>query len=170
MSALDRINKLNNNTEKPTLSLDAQMALANELEDPENEEFFGGMSEEAKSSLSKSFQKFEVKLEKEKNPNILNKTKKEDSKEESNEKESETEEKSNELFNNNSNEPQNKNRGRPKKEQNQMEQGNSSIDYTPIMDRLAKQLIDDLKNKKYSVDNFSEVEMNIIFDYIYSKL
>ena len=40
MSALDRINKLNNNTEKPTLSLDAQMALANELEDPENEEFF----------------------------------------------------------------------------------------------------------------------------------
>lgn len=196
MSALDRINKLNSNTEKPNLSVDAQLLAANDLENPENEEFFGGMSEEAKESLSKSFSQFEVRID---STDLIKSDKKEESTEtpeESSTEESveepkeepkeevkveeksdkiktEKESEDNRLFNNNKEESHTKSRGRPRrevKEQSQMSQENSMVDCKPIMDKLVKDLIDDLKENKYSIGNFSDAEMKIIYDYIYSKL
>ena len=197
MSALDRINKLNSNTEKPNLSVDAQLLAANDLENPENEEFFGGMSEEAKESLSKSFSQFEVRID---STDLIKSDKKEESTETPEESDTEepveetkedepkdevkVEEKSdkitaekesedNRLFNNNKEESHGKSRGRPRreaKEQSQMSQENSMVDCKPIMDKLVKDLIDDLKKNKYSIGSFSDAEMKIIYDYIYSKL
>lgn len=173
-NAMDRIGRLDE--EKPVMSLDEQLAAAEEINDPENSEFFGGMSPAAKEAMSNSLLKNEVKLEdmEEKFSNEEAKPKKSESKaeekvEEPVEKEPISEAVEEEPFNNNTEE---RRRGRPSKStkaaaETPVEKSNA---YDPIMEQLAKDILVDLRKQKYTYGNFSAAQTKLILDYIYNKI
>lgn len=64
-------------------------------------------------------------------------------------------------------------RGRPKKHtETPVEHSNNSIEdtlFVPIMDQLAKDLIDDLIKNDYKISRFTTEQMKIVYDYMYNK-
>jgi hypothetical protein len=162
-NALDRLNKIETDTDKPILSVEEQMQAVDELETPSNKEFFGGMSPEAKESMVNSFMMTEVKVEDCDDIDDDEEVKEEEAKEMT-----DIDPKDDEQFNNNTEEK--KQRGRPKKDVDT----NSSVDkgsaYDPIMNQLARDVLADLRKQKYSLGNFSASQTKLILDYINSKL
>ena len=73
-----------------------------------------------------------------------------------------------ELFNNNIEEKPR--RGRHKKEESMENNSIKTGAYDPIMDQLAKDLLEDLKKRKYTIGNFSSAQTKLIIDYIYDKI
>lgn len=64
-------------------------------------------------------------------------------------------------------------RGRPKKHTGApVEHSNNPIEdtlFVPIMDQLAKDLIDDLIKNDYKISRFTTEQMKIVYDYMYNK-
>lgn len=165
-NALDRIAKLDE--VKPELSIDEQMAAAEETINPANSDFFGGMSPEAAEAMNKSIKK--------ENSLLSNEIKFENIEQEMNGEipipEVPVEETpvapKEELFNNNIEEKPR--RGRHKKEESMENNSIKTGNYNPIMDQLAKDLLEDLKKRKYTIGNFSSEQTKLIIDYIYDKI
>ena len=175
-NAMDRISRLDE--EKPIMSLDEQLAAADEITDPENAEFFGGMSPAAKEAMSNSLLKNEVTLEdmEEQFSNEEAKSKEEDVSEpvvkekveESVVEEPISKATDEEQFNNNT--ESHKQRGRPAKAKVAEAAPASVNTYDPIMEQLAKDLLSDLRKQKYAYGNFSAAHTKLILDYIYNKI
>ena len=165
-NALDRIAKLDE--VKPELSIDEQMAAADETINPANSDFFGGMSPEAAEAMNKSIKK--------ENSLINNEIKFENIEQEMNGEipvpdvpiEEPPVKSKEELFNNNIEEKPR--RGRHKKEESMENNSIKTGAYDPIMDQLAKDLLEDLKKRKYTIGNFSSAQTKLIIDYIYDKI
>ena len=76
-----------------------------------------------------------------------------------------------ELFNNNIQETtKRKYKSRKQLEDTCSNSNDSSVStYDPIMDQLAKDLIDVLRHNKYKINRFDDATMSIVFDYMYQK-
>lgn len=162
-NAMDRIGKLDE--EKPIMSLDEQLAVADEMTDPNSSEFFGGMSPAAKEAMSNSILNNSVTLEamEDQFSNEEAKPKVEVAPQEP-EKDTADEE----LFNNNTEEK--KQRGRPKRAEAESASDSKSNAYDPIMEQLAKDLLGDLRKQKYTYGNFNAAQTKLILDYICNKI
>lgn len=67
-----------------------------------------------------------------------------------------------------------KQRGRPSKSKTeikgeQSDTSTGSIQYNPIMDKLANDIIADLRKNKYAINGFDDKLMQIVFDYMQTK-
>lgn len=67
-----------------------------------------------------------------------------------------------------------KQRGRPSKNKTeikgeQSDTSTGSIQYNPIMDKLANDIIADLRKNKYAINGFDDKLMQIVFDYMQTK-
>jgi len=167
LSRLDGIAEdLANAPAKPVFSVEEQMESAKEDED-----MFSEMSAEAKDNLLGRVK--EVTLD-EPTPippeeQLLSEVKAEEKPVEPIEPKKPDEE----LFNCNSNVKNNK-RGRPSKSKTetkgeQSDTNGESLQYNPIMDKLAKDIIADLRKNKYSINGFDNNLMQIVFNYMQDK-
>jgi hypothetical protein len=168
LSRLDGIaEEYSDNSPKQVYSLEEQMDSAQE-----NEDIFSEMSAESKESLLGHIQ--EVKLESEPpmpSPEekllTANAPVEEPVMEEPTVLSAQPDER---LFNNNKKKSR---AGRPKKETTENKEtvavaDNSSM-YNPIMDKLAKDIIDDLRKNKYSINGFNNQLMQIVLNYMQDK-
>ena len=174
MSANNALERLfdSNNQEESNYSLEEQMDSAS------NDEFLEGMSSAAERALINSVT--EVTLdEPEEKEEIEDTTIKEetvDNKEDEivvskpieNDSSKETDDSKEELFNNNTEEKkQRKKRAYTKNTESTKDSSNSV--FIPIMDQLAKDIVDDLKKSGYKINRFDKQQMNIVLDYMYEK-
>lgn len=155
-------------TNKSIVSADATAALLDNMED---DDFFQDMSSAAKKSINKSINDYEVSI----NPKKQEEQEVNASTQPTVEKEPEVvEEKleelkdAKELFNNNivSKKP----RGRHKKEtEESVDTSMLNYNYDIIMNQIAKNVINDLQQSKYTVSGFTSAQMKVIFDYMIRK-
>ena len=79
-----------------------------------------------------------------------------------------------ELFNNNNEEslskkPRKKRKTKDTSDLSTNEVSLSNSTFNPIMDQLAKDVIDDLRKSKYKISRFDNDTMEIVFNYMYNK-
>ena len=155
-------------TNKSIVSVDATAALLDNMED---DDFFQDMSSAAKKSINKSINDYEVSInpkkqeEKEVNASTPPTVEKEP---EVVEEKLEEPKDAKELFNNNivSKKP----RGRHKKEtEESVDTSMLNYNYDIIMNQIAKNVINDLQQSKYTVSGFTSAQMKVIFDYMIRK-
>jgi len=79
-----------------------------------------------------------------------------------------------ELFNNNIVEEKPKRKGRPAKKAEQpvpvVKETKSTVVTNPLYDQLLKNMVADLRKHKYKYDGFNDESMNILFEYLESKI
>ena len=155
-------------TNKSIVSADATAALLDNMED---DDFFQDMSSAAKKSINKSINDYEVsinpKKQEEKEVNASTQPTVEKEPEVVEEKLEEPKD-AKELFNNNivSKKP----RGRHKKEtEESVDTSMLNYNYDIIMNQIAKNVINDLQQSKYTVSGFTSAQMKVIFDYMIRK-
>lgn len=75
------------------------------------------------------------------------------------------------LFNNNSEKPKRSYRKRSEDSTaaNQTQSNPNSVSSNPLLDQLAKDVIDDLREKCYKINRFDDKSMEMIFNYMYNK-
>lgn len=153
-------------TNKSIVSADATAALLDNVED---DTFFQEMSPAARTSMNKSFNDYEVsispkKQEEAKASSQLPVEKEPEAVEESIEETKEAKE----LFNNNI--VGKKPRGRHKKEiEESVDTSMPNYNYDIIMNQIAKNIINDLQQSKYTISGFTNAQMKVIFDYVIRK-
>lgn len=79
---------------------------------------------------------------------------------------------SDELFNNNTEKPKRKyTRRNTSNEETQQPTVDHAKDTTsnPVFDQIAKDLIDELRNRKFKINRFDDKSMAMVYDYMYSK-
>ena len=178
--ALERLFN-SNNQEESTYSVEEQMDSVND------DDFLNGMSSEAEDALFKSVT--EVTLDDseefsiENDDNITcNEIESNDSDEDLIVSDSsiiedikeETTSSKEELFNNNNEEslskkPRKKRKTKDTSDLSTNEVSLSNSTFNPIMDQLAKDVIDDLRKSKYKISRFDNDTMEIVFNYMYNK-
>lgn len=142
LNALDRL-KTSETQETLSYSVEEQMESADE------DDFLESMSDSSREALLKSVQPSiqEVVLEKS--------------------TETKTDDTDEALFNNKENK---KKRGRqPKTTTPPQSPPTQNLDYDPIMNKLALNLISDLQVKKFKLNGFDDNLMKILYDYIQTK-
>lgn len=153
-------------TNTSIVSADATAALLDNVED---DTFFQEMSPAARTSMNKSFNDYEVsispkKQEEAKASSQLPVEKEPEAVEESIEETKEAKE----LFNNNI--VGKKPRGRHKKEiEESVDTSMPNYNYDIIMNQIAKNIINDLQQSKYTISGFTNAQMKVIFDYVIRK-
>lgn len=169
-NALDRLDRLNSNTNEREFTLEEQM------ESVSTDDFLDGMSLAAKDQMSHLIE--EVDLDDEDDtedettvqPNTDDKTintnQNATSLEEPVNKQTETT--NDELFINNS-KPKRKYERRNKSENIDVNESTINSESNPVFDQLVKDLIDDLRKRNYKINRFDEKSMNLIFNYMYNK-
>ena len=164
--ALDRLAGIAeemNNDSAPVYSVEEQMASAQE-----NENTFSEMSvEDKEDEVMTRIQEITLdepapETHSEEVTPVKEEPKSEDTVKESNEG----------LFN--CNNTVKKQRGRPSKSKTetkgeQSDTNTGSIQYNPIMDKLANDIIADLRKNKYEINGFDDKLMQIVFDYMQDK-
>lgn len=164
--ALERLFS-SNNQEESTYSVEEQL---DSIDD--DDDFLDGMSSAAEDALFKSVIEVTLdeptseELESEENDEVIvsNPSIIENSNESTKE----------ELFNNNNGEDENANKKsrktrKPRKTVDVNTNEVLSNAFNPIMDQLAKDVIDDLRKSKYKISRFDNNTMEIVFNYMYSK-
>ena len=154
-------------TNKSIVSADATAAL---LDNTEDDDFFQDMSSAAKKSINKSINDYEVsinpKKQEEKEVNASTQPTVEKEPEVVEEKLEEPKD-AKELFNNIVSK---KPRGRHKKEtEESVDTSMLNYNYDIIMNQIAKNVINDLQQSKYTVSGFTSAQMKVIFDYMIRK-
>jgi hypothetical protein len=168
-TALDRLNRLNEQSNEREFTLEEQM------DSVSTDEFLDGMSLAAKSQMSHLVEEVTLNEDEQSNteetleevgtvidiPKVINEDK--SSNDSSNDSE--------ELFNIN-NKPKRQYNHRNKSEENT----NTKVDVdakdnasNPVFDQVVKDLIDDLRKRNYKINRFDDKSMAMIFDYVYSK-
>jgi hypothetical protein len=163
--ALDRLSGIAeeiSNDSAPVYSLEEQMASAQE-----NENTFSEMAVEDKDEVMTRIQEITLDEPAPETPSeevapVVEEPKSEDTVKESDEG----------LFN--CNNTVKKQRGRPSKNKaevkvEQSDTNSGSIQYNPIMDKLANDIIADLRKNKYAINGFDDKLMQIVFDYMQTK-
>lgn len=172
-NALDRLDRLNSNTNEREFTLEEQM------ESVSTDDFLDGMSLAAKDQMSHLIE--EVDLDDEDDTEdetaVQSNTDEKDNNnasinqnatplEESVNKQIETT--NDELFINNS-KPKRKYERRNKSENIDVNESTINSESNPVFDQLVKDLIDDLRKRNYKINRFDEKSMNLIFNYMYNK-
>jgi hypothetical protein len=185
--ALERLYN-SNMQEQSNYSLEEQMDSATN-----EEEFLEGMSDASKSALFKAteitLEDIEEDVSEEddgiilSNPNILdtNTTEIEENVPSESKISDEIEDNSSEIEDNSSNEVLFNNKKEIKKSRkprkprtlvenkSTVETTTSTAEFNPIMDQLAKDVIDDLRMNKYKISRFDNSTMELVFAYMYNK-
>ena len=158
MMANDALERLfnSNNQEQSNYSLDEQMESAND------DDFLEGMSDSSKSALFKATEvtldEIDTSQDEEDDGIILSKVEEVEKNE------------NKDLFNNIGNtEKTPRKKRKPKTNIEQKESSNISSNCNPIMDQLAKDIIDDLRKRNYKISRFDDSMMELIFAYMYNK-
>ena len=177
-NSLDRLNRMQIQS-NPNMTLQEQMSAAENNNDDVN--FINDMSQEAKDTLFDSLNAATVEpveqieedadiMQEEENVEMVSPDGIDQSVLDTvynDENDSVVEENTplyDEPFNNNTEEK--KSRGRPKKE---VSSEKEDVSYNPIMDQLAKDLIDKMREDKVTIGRFSNSQMKLVFDYMYKK-
>ena len=153
-------------TNKSIVSADATAALLDNVED---DTFFQEMSPAARTSMNKSFNDYEVSVSPKKQEEAKASSQPPVEKEpEAVEENVEETKESKELFNNNI--VGKKPRGRHKKEiEESVDTSMPNYNYDIIMNQIAKNVINDLQQSKYTMSGFTNAQMKVIFDYMIRK-
>ena len=164
--ALERLYNSNNQEQ-------SEYTLEEQLEGASDDDFLEGMSDASKDALLKSIT--EVTLDDntqeeviEEDDGIIVSMPEIEEKPEINENENTSNEA---LFNNNRDEKKSRKPRKPKTTESKSVNTDTSdsIGFNPIMDQLAKDVIDDLRKRNYKISRFDDSTMELVFAYMYKK-
>ena len=172
-NALDRLDRLNSNTNEREFTLEEQM------ESVSTDDFLDGMSLAAKDQMSHLIEEVDLDDEDDTEDETAvqsNTDNKEDTSVNTNQNATsledpvttQTETTNDELFINNS-KPKRKYERRNKSENIDVNDSTINSESNPVFDQLVKDLIDDLRKRNYKINRFDEKSMNLIFNYMYNK-
>ena len=159
-NALDRLERTK------TQSNEREFTLEEQLDSVSTDDFLDGMSAVAKDNLGHLF----TEVTEDENPAIKTPTPvvTETPSEPIITSEVDRTDNSDELFNNNT-KPKRKYTKKVDNSTNAHEATLTSNSSNPVLDQLARDLIDDLRDRKHKINRFDDKSMKMIFDYMYNK-
>lgn len=166
-NALDRLER----TRQP--SNEREYTLEEQLDSVSTDDFLDGMSDVAKDNLGHLFEEVTTNdtAEYDTEEIVVNNNSAEISEPTNETADANESTNDDELFNHNTEKPKRQYRKNSNRatQASQVQSDSTNVSFNPILDQLAKDVIDELRAKHYKINRFDDSSMEMIFNYMYNK-